>query len=117
MIANGGFELATECLSLGKAILMKPLTGQFEQYSNAFMLRQLGISDTLFNLNTDDIEEWLNNHRATKISFPSNADCFIDWIVAGNWSDTETICQQLWQQVEFPDEVSKKLSKVGAISI
>jgi uncharacterized protein (TIGR00661 family) len=117
VIANGGFELATECLSLGKAILMKPLNGQFEQYSNAFMLRQLGISDTLFSLNTVDIEEWLDNHHATKINFPSNADCFIDWIVAGNWSDTETICQQLWQQVEFPDEVSKKLSNVSAISI
>jgi uncharacterized protein (TIGR00661 family) len=117
VIANGGFELATECLSLGKAILMKPLTGQYEQYSNALLLRQLDISDTLFSLNTDDIEEWLNNNRATKINFPSNADCFIDWIVAGKWSDTETICQQLWQQVEFPDEVGKKLSRVSGISI
>jgi uncharacterized protein (TIGR00661 family) len=117
VIANGGFELATECLSLGKAILIKPLIGQYEQYSNALMLRQLGIADTLFLLNTDDIEEWLNNSRATTISFPSNADCFIDWIVAGKWADTETICQQLWQQVEFPDEVGKKLSKVSRISI
>jgi uncharacterized protein (TIGR00661 family) len=117
VIANGGFELATECLSLGKAILLKPLTGQYEQYSNALMLRQLGISDTLFHLNTDDIEEWLNNSRATKISFPSNADCFIDWIVAGKWADTETICQTLWQQVEFPDEVAKKLSTVSRTSI
>jgi hypothetical protein len=81
------------------------------------MLRQLGISDTLFHLNTDDIEEWLNNSRATKISFPSNADCFIDWIVAGKWADTETICQTLWQQVEFPDEVAKKLSTVSRTSI
>lgn len=117
VIANGGFELATECLSLGKAILIKPLTGQYEQYSNALMLRQLGISDTLFSLNTDDIEEWLNNNQATKINFPSNADCFIDWIIAGNWSDTDAICQQLWQQVEFPDEVGKKLSRVSGRSI
>ncbi|MFT6413936.1 MAG: hypothetical protein ACJASI_002062, partial [Glaciecola sp.] len=86
VIANGGFELATECLSIGKAILMKPLTGQYEQYSNALMLRQLGISDTLFHLNTDDIEEWLNTSLSTKINFPSNVDCFIDWIIAGKWS-------------------------------
>lgn len=117
VIANGGFELATECLSLGKALLMKPLTGQFEQFSNAFMLRQLGISDTLFTLNTDDIEEWLNNHHSTKIRFPDNVEGFIDWIMAGNLSDTTTICRQLWQQVEFPDEVGKKLRTANHINI
>jgi uncharacterized protein (TIGR00661 family) len=117
VIANGGFELATECLSLGKALLMKPLTGQFEQFSNAFMLRQLGVSDTLFNLNTDDIEEWLNNHNATKIRFPDNVNGFIDWIIAGDLSDTATICRQLWQQVEFPDEVGEKLRTTSRINI
>lgn len=117
VIANGGFELATECLSLGKALLMKPLTGQFEQFSNAFMLRQLGISDTLFTLNTDDIEEWLHNHHSTKIRFPDNVEGFIDWIMAGDLSDTTTICRQLWQQVEFPDEVGKKLRTASHINI
>jgi uncharacterized protein (TIGR00661 family) len=117
VIANGGFELATECLSLGKALLMKPLTGQFEQFSNAFMLRQLGIADTLFSLNTDDIEEWLNNHSSTKISFPDNLDGFIDWIIAGDLSDTAAICRQLWQQVEFPDEVGEKLRTASRVNI
>ncbi|MDT0582192.1 MJ1255/VC2487 family glycosyltransferase [Brumicola blandensis] len=112
VIANGGFELATECLSLGKALLMKPLNGQFEQFSNAFTLRQLGLSDTLFALDTDNIEEWLTENRASKIKFPSNINRFIDWILAGNWSDTQGICQELWQEVEFPSEVSKKFSHI-----
>jgi uncharacterized protein (TIGR00661 family) len=110
VIANGGFELATECLSLGKALLVKPLTGQFEQFSNAFTLRQLGLSDTLYALDTDMIEEWLSENYAAKIKFPSNIDRFIDWILAGNWSDTEGICQELWQEVEFPNEVAKKFT-------
>ena len=110
VIANGGFELATECLSLGKALLIKPLEGQFEQSSNALMLRQLGISDTLFSLNTDDIKEWLSEHKATQITFPSNIDCLIDWILAGNWQDTSIICEQLWKQVTFPERVSSKLN-------
>jgi len=117
VIANAGFELATECLNLGKALLMKPLRGQFEQFSNAFMLRQLGISDTLFSLNTDDIDEWLNNHHATKITFPNNVNSFIDWIITGDLSDTATICRQLWQQVEFPDKVSEKLRTARDINI
>jgi len=35
VISNAGFELASEAMSLGKKILVKPLAGQIEQLSNA----------------------------------------------------------------------------------
>ena len=34
VIGNGGFELSSESLRLGKKLLLKPLEGQFEQSSN-----------------------------------------------------------------------------------
>ena len=33
VISNAGFELASECITLGKKMLVKPLAGQFEQQS------------------------------------------------------------------------------------
>jgi uncharacterized protein (TIGR00661 family) len=113
VIANGGFELATECLSLGKALLMKPLTGQFEQFSNAYTLRKLGAAATLYHLDSELIEDWLDSTTAIKIAYQSNPSVFIDWILSGQWDDTSSICKQLWQQVEFPADVSQKLAQIN----
>ena len=41
VISNAGFELASECLHLGKKLLVKPLAGQFEQLSNALALQAM----------------------------------------------------------------------------
>ncbi|WP_371195661.1 MJ1255/VC2487 family glycosyltransferase [Glaciecola sp. SC05] len=109
VIANCGFELSTECLSLGKALLVKPLQGQYEQSSNAYTLQTLGLCEVMHDLNSDEIDEWLQCKQGIKIDYPSNCDSFIDWIAEGDWQAPEAICKSLWQQVRFPDSLKDKL--------
>lgn len=116
VIANGGFELSTECLSLGKALLVKPLRGQYEQASNAHTLKTLGLCEVTHHLNSDEIDEWLQRKQGVKISYPDNCDSFIDWIAQGNWQAPESICNTLWQQVRFPESLKYKLKHFEAQS-
>jgi uncharacterized protein (TIGR00661 family) len=109
VIANCGFELSTECLSLGKALLVKPLKGQFEQLSNAQTLKQLGLCKVMHSINTDEIDEWLQSKVGIQIDFPNSCDGLIEWISQGNWHSPDSICKQLWQQVKFPETVRAKL--------
>jgi uncharacterized protein (TIGR00661 family) len=109
VIANCGFELSTECLSLGKALLVKPLHGQYEQSSNAYTLKTLGLCEVMHEFNNDEIDEWLQRKQGVKIEYPSNCDSFIDWIASGNWQAPEAICKTLWQQVRFPDTFKDNL--------
>ena len=53
VISNGGFELASEALSVGKRLLVKPLIGQFEQESNAMTLESLGLAKVMYELDPD----------------------------------------------------------------
>ena len=61
VIANAGFELASESLHLGKKLLLKPLDGQFEQLSNAVTLSQVGLCHIMHSIDSDAIEEWLHS--------------------------------------------------------
>ncbi|MBT0586849.1 MJ1255/VC2487 family glycosyltransferase [Alteromonas oceanisediminis] len=109
VIANAGFELSSESLQLGKKLLLKPLSGQFEQLSNAQTLSQLGLCHIMFRLDTDSIEEWLDVADIEPVVFPDNPDILIDWLVKRNWADTTQVCEQLWKQVKFPDQTRQKL--------
>jgi uncharacterized protein (TIGR00661 family) len=109
VIGNAGFELATECISLGKPILTKPLKGQFEQLSNAKALQDLGLSHTIYRLDTDLIEDWLEKAQGNTVTFPSDPQQLVDWLKAGEWENTQSICKQLWTQVKFPATVQQKL--------
>ena len=116
VIANAGFELATECLSLGKPILMKPLQGQYEQLSNAKTLRELGLSQTIYELDTESIDDWLSKAKACSISFPSDPTQFVDWLIQGRWDQTRQICETLWRQVDFPISVQQKLAALKLLN-
>jgi uncharacterized protein (TIGR00661 family) len=116
VIANCGFELSTECLSLGKPLLVKPLHRQYEQLSNAYMLKKLGLCEVMHDINADEIDDWLHNKKGVKIEYPTNCNSFINWIADGNWQAPEAICKTLWQQVRFPEAVKAKLSHLQAIS-
>ena len=109
VIGNAGFELATECISLGKPLLIKPLRGQFEQLSNAKVLHELGLSHAIYHLDTESIEDWLESAHGNAVTFPSDPHQLIDWLLAGEWGNTASICKQLWTQVKFPSEVQQKL--------
>ena len=109
VIANGGFELSSEALQLGKKLLIKPLHGQFEQLSNVLTLSQLDLCQTLFQLDTDIVEEWLEAPDNEPISFPDNSNTLINWLLKGNFDDTKSLCDSLWGNVRFGDRTQERL--------
>ncbi|MDF2179196.1 glycosyltransferase family protein [Aliiglaciecola sp. CAU 1673] len=111
VIANGGFELSSECLKLGKKLLIKPLHGQFEQLSNVITLEQLDLCKSMTTLDTEEVEGWLELPGAEPIHFPNDPQLLVDWLLHGNWQDVKSICHSLWQQVSFPEKLKRRLSE------
>lgn len=109
VIANGGFELSSECLKLGKKLLIKPLKGQYEQASNVLTLEKLGLCTSMSELCEDTVRQWLPSPAPEPVHFPSDPNVFIDWLLSRRWHDTQAICDLLWQQVKFPQDVEKRL--------
>jgi uncharacterized protein (TIGR00661 family) len=110
VIANAGFELASECLQLNKRMLLKPLLGQFEQISNAHTLSALGLCQFMRALDSDVIESWLQGDTPDTIHFSSDPNTLIDWLLKKQWKDTQALCALLWRQVSFPSSVLQKIS-------
>lgn len=112
VIANGGFELSSECLQLGKKLLIKPLHGQFEQLSNAKTLQALELCRVMMTLDVDAVERFIDAPATEAVGFPHDPSVLIDWLLEKNWQDTETMVQRLWQQVQFPERVKRKLKQL-----
>ncbi|AWB66560.1 glycosyltransferase [Saccharobesus litoralis] len=114
VIANAGFELSSECITYGKQLLLKPLSGQFEQSSNAHTLALLGLADVIDDLDMDAIESWLQKSYSGKVRFPSNPQPFAEWILKGEWDNIQPLKDKLWSQVDFPQAVSDHLARIKA---
>ncbi|CAM3894862.1 hypothetical protein VA7868_00149 [Vibrio aerogenes CECT 7868] len=102
VIANGGFELPSEAMSLGKKLLLKPLKGQFEQMSNVATLEMLGAATSMEYFDVSVVREWLNEPFAQRVIYPDVAAAIAEWITQGKWNDSQYLCDQLWKQVNFP---------------
>jgi uncharacterized protein (TIGR00661 family) len=102
VIANGGFELPSEALSLGKKLLLKPLSGQFEQQSNVATLEALGLAYSMDALDVATVRQWLGEEQAESIHYPDVARAIAEWVVQGVWDSQESLAKQLWEKVEFP---------------
>lgn len=114
VIGNCGFELSTECISLGKPLLVKPLHKQYEQLSNAYTLHKLGLCEILPSVNAEDIDDWLQSKTGIQVDFPTNCDALIAWLKRGEWQASESICKTLWGQVRFPQPVKMRLDELQA---
>jgi uncharacterized protein (TIGR00661 family) len=102
VICNAGFELSSECLVLGKRLLVKPLKGQMEQASNALALKQLGYADTLDVVETDAIRRWLDCDRPVpRLIYPDVAAAIAAWLRSGDFhpESIELMSRRLWRQV------------------
>ncbi|WP_028023543.1 MJ1255/VC2487 family glycosyltransferase [Enterovibrio calviensis] len=110
VIANGGFELPSEALSLGKKLLLKPLNGQFEQLSNVATLDMLGLVNTMETLDIDAIHQWLNCSESQRVSYPDVANALAQWLAKGDVDSLPLLHQELWSQVVFPEHVNELLS-------
>ncbi len=101
VICGAGFELASEALSLGRRLLVKPTNGQMEQESNALALQQLGWGDACDRLNSDRVRHWLKTGRATRVIYPDVADVLARWLVAADRPSPEALCRELWGKASF----------------
>lgn len=97
VITNSGFELISECLQLGIAVLSKPLHGQAEQSSNAAALEQLAYADVIRSLDTRVITAWLRADKpGIKLNYPDVASHLAAWIADGCRESEETLAARLW---------------------
>ena len=103
MICNAGFELSSECLSLGKRLLVKPQERQMEQASNALALRQLGYGAAIEELDAAAIHNWLTHDSpAPRVQFPDVAKAITSWLEAGDFKDAalNALSDSLWREVK-----------------
>lgn len=99
VIANAGFELSSEALKLGKKLLLKPLSGQFEQDANAQTLRAMNAAHVMNYLNPFALDEWLNSEAIKQINFPSDPGPLVNWLTGKQWQSTEKLHHSLWDSV------------------
>lgn len=117
VVSNCGFELSTECLSLGKPLLVKPLQKQYEQLSNAFTLQKLGLCEVIHSINAEQIDDWLQTKQGVRVDYPTNCNALVEWIAQGDFKQTSQICNSLWQEVTFPVHVKQKLDRLQQANI
>ena len=101
VISNAGFELASECLQLGKKLLIKPLLGQYEQLSNALALQQLGRATVMYSLDNHLLEKWLLESANEPIAYPDTATHLAQWLANGDWNNTDSLKETLWKDVNL----------------
>lgn len=106
VIANGGFELPSEALTLGKKLLLKPLSGQFEQLSNVATLEDLGLASSMEMLDASIVRRWLDEPGAESVNYPDVAQAIVAWIEKGRWDDQLALTGELWERVDFPSYVT-----------
>ncbi len=103
VITNAGFELASEAIHLGKKLLVKPLKGQMEQLSNAVALEKLNLGMSMNSLDPNALEQWLSGFSGKRVVYPNVPNALVDWIVKGDWEETESLTKTLWEEVYSPD--------------
>jgi uncharacterized protein (TIGR00661 family) len=99
IITNSGFELISECLTLGKRILTKPLHGQIEQLSNARALSALGYATVINAIDRQTVCDWLKEKPvAWKVNYPDVAGAITGWIGERDRVSVAELAASLWQQ-------------------
>lgn len=104
VICNAGFELSSECLSLGKRLLVKPQERQMEQASNALALRQLGYGTAIEKLDAEAIRDWLEQESPVPhIAYPDVAKAITGWLEAGDFRSRSlhALSESLWGKVKI----------------
>lgn len=96
VISNAGFETSSEALALGKKLLVKPLTGQFEQYANAHCLAQYDLASVMFNLDRQSMAMWLRHATPVQVIWPDIAPQLVNWLADGAVEPVKVLSHRLW---------------------
>tara|TARA_B100001996_G_C18598155_1_gene568754 strand:- start:117 stop:1136 length:1020 start_codon:yes stop_codon:yes gene_type:complete len=97
LITNGGFELPSEALFLGKPMLCKPLGGQPEQQHNVEILQELKYATICNKIDIHNVENWIKNKINVRIPFKSPINLIIDIIENPNM-DFSSKVMELWDK-------------------
>ena len=100
VIANAGFELSSEALHLGKRLLVKPLTGQVEQHSNAIALEHLQYGRWMQDLDIELIQDFLLNAKRVQVHYPSVSDAIVQWLSNGMPKRNQAWYDSIWDKVK-----------------
>ncbi len=111
VISNAGFELASECLFLGKKLLMKPLLGQYEQHCNALAMQCLNRATIIQTLNKAMLEKWLALPSHKPAMYPNVAKALANWIASGQDQSVAELAEQLWQGCDLPFDYNQEFGK------
>jgi len=103
ILCNAGFMLASEVLQIGRKLMIKPVRGQSEQYSNALALDALGYGHVMYELNATKVSKWLKAAHSTYMVFPDVAQAICQWLLDGAKEDVSSLAKRLWQQTELPE--------------
>ena len=112
VIGNAGFVLSSECLHLGKRLLIKPVAGQIEQEGNALALAALDLASVCNSLDIEIVDRFLSARVAQTQSYPDVALHIVRWLdvnrdllTSGEKAEIErsiaSLSCQLWQQTEI----------------
>lgn len=107
VICNAGFELASEALSLGRRIMVKPLKGQMEQSSNALAIDQLGLGLSTSKINVKAVSGFLANAQVVGVNYPNVPALLAQWLKRYPEQSLETLVDQAWQGVIMPQVAVK----------
>ena len=102
VISNAGFALSSECLAMGKKLLVKPLSGQFEQLSNGLALQSLERATVTAELDKNILMDWLllGPHKA--IPYPDIAPAVAKWLIHDSEHNIQKLSQSIWNDIDFP---------------
>lgn len=106
VICNAGFELASEALSLGRRLMVKPLKGQMEQSSNALALARLGLGLSTKHISTESLQRFLSEAIVRKVNYPDVPELLADWLLKYPEQPLNELVEQAWQAVVFPAAAS-----------
>jgi Glycosyl transferase family 1 len=102
VIANAGFTLASECLHLGIAVLLKPIDGHLEQESNALALEQLALGTVTRRLSHPELSAWLERPAPTAQNYPDVTAAIVGWLDDGAVEPLGTLSARLWASRQAP---------------
>jgi len=104
VISNSGFELASEALQYGKKILVKPLKGQMEQWSNAAALTRLGMGTQMDDFDPAIVASWLQDPNPAPVLYPDVAATITNWIQTGRTDSVDALSRMLWAELSPREE-------------
>jgi len=99
VITSAGFELASESIHLGKKVLVRPISGQYEQLCNGLALNQLGWGRSIKDWSHEHVESFLNQAAEPRRCYPNVAKFLAHWVSEGTFDQMDTKSQEIWSGI------------------